>query len=90
MRHIVTHRYFKVGMLCCLNISLHFLGPQDVIASLCIFTDPSVETDVDIVKQVKEVHYHLLHEFPADHLPLWKMARSVQWYIVLNCLQGRL
>lgn len=90
IRHVVSTRYFKIGLMCCLNISVHYLGPQELCSTFCMFTDPDIENNTDIVTQAKELYFHLIHEIPADHLPVWKITRNIQWFLVLKCLKGRL
>jgi hypothetical protein len=90
IKHIFPREYFEFGILCCLNITVHFLGPQDVCSVVKIFTACETQKRVDLLKHAQNLHTFMLGYSPAPHLELWKVAKNIQWFIVLKQLKGRI
>lgn len=88
VKHRFEPHHFRYGLAMCLNIALHFLGPQGLCKHINIFK-PS--NNMLFSKQgLRNVHESVLGYVAASHLDQWQIARTVQWYIVLNILDGRI
>jgi len=82
---------YKVAILCCFNIAIHFIGPQSVIKHIYIFRcmHPKGSTLYSL-DNLRSLCIELCNYVPASHLLPWQIARRVQWHIVLRLLNGRI
>ena len=87
-KHCVQTHEYRPALAACLNIALFFLGPQSVCKNVCIFR--SDDSLLFLKRELRELHRTLLGYTAAEHLPQWQIARSIQWHIVLNVLNGRI
>ena len=85
-RHIAQH--WRTALAVCLNISVHFLGPQELCSRFCMFKP--CENPLFTKTHVQELFVTLLGYHPAQHLETWQLARAVQWHVVLSLLNGRI
>jgi hypothetical protein len=84
----VPHEHYRVLLAVCLNLTVHFLGPQDACHSLTLFR-PGSPTALFDPLELRRTHKALLGYDTAAHLLPWKVARSIQWHVFLNLLGGR-
>jgi len=87
IKNAVPVEHYQCLLAMCLNLAVHYLGPQSVCRSLRLFrtrSPPLLKTE-----ELQVVHKALIGFTPAQHLQQWQLARNVQWYIVLQLLQGR-
>jgi len=84
----VPHEHYRLLVAVCLNLAVHFLGPQPVCQGLNLFKGgPSAV--LFSPGELRRAHKVLVGYDTAAHLSPWKVARSVQWYVFLRLLGGR-
>ena len=81
------HQY-RLCLAVCLNIAVHFLGPQSTCKHVPIFRPGSGL--VFTQKEFKELYTKLLGYTPAYHLKMWHLAKNIQWHVILHTLRGRI
>lgn len=85
----VPHQHYRVFLAVCLNLTVHFMGPQDVCNSFHVFK-PSSCPPLFSAEELRQTHKTAIGFEIAFHLPPWKIARSIQWHVFLTLLKGRI
>lgn len=85
----VPHEHYRVLLATCLNLAVHFMGPQDVCGALHIFK-PTPGPPLFTADELRRSHKAVVGYDLAFHLPQWKVARSIQWHVFLALLHGRI
>lgn len=85
VKHKVPVLHSKCVLAVCFNIAVHYLGPQHVCKQVHVFKHSILFTQ----DELRHVHSGLLGYAASENLESWEVARSVQWYVFLNLLDGR-
>lgn len=81
----VPHNLRRALVTCCFKIAVQYLGPQDVCKHVRLFQDQSRLHK----QQLGELCLLVTGATPAQHIPAWKLARRVIWYVFTHILQCR-
>lgn len=91
IKHHIPFELHKVGILCCFNIVVHYLGPQCVSKAVHVFRQAvPTKNSFYTIDELRRLCTKLCNYTPASHLLPWQIARRIQWYIILRVLNGRI